>query len=84
MTQETGRSFKTSRRGNGGPIGRRRNGLTRERRRAGGADQPVRLLENEMVLGLLSGKEGEGDKGRAEHQPHQHDPAVGALVGVVE
>ena len=53
-------------------------------RRAGGANQFVRLEQNVVVLGLLSGKETDGDKGRAEHQAHQHYFAVRAFVSAVK
>jgi len=38
--------------------------------RAGGANQPVRLLENVMIVRLLSGKEADGYKQGAEQQTH--------------
>jgi hypothetical protein len=56
----------------------------RARRRAGVANQLVRLLENVGIGRLLAGKERECDKGRAEHQADQHHPAVRPLVGGVE
>ena len=62
----------------------RGNQLIRWQRRAGGADQPVRLLQHVGVFGLLARKEAEGHKQRAKRQPYQHNPAVRALVGGVE
>jgi hypothetical protein len=53
-------------------------------RRAGGTDQPIRLLQHIGIRRLLPGKETDRDKQRAEHQPDQHDLAVGAPVGVVK
>ena len=53
-------------------------------RRAGGADQLVRLQKNIVVFRLFSGKEADGDKQRTEQQAHQHDFPVGALVCVVK
>ena len=61
-----------------------RSRLVRQRRRAGVANQLVGLLENVGVGGLLAGEEGERDKGGAEHQAYQHDPAVRTLVGGVK
>jgi hypothetical protein len=52
--------------------------------RAGGANQPVRLLENVMIVRLLSGKEADGYKQGAEQQTHQHHFPVGALVSVMK
>jgi hypothetical protein len=46
--------------------------------------QPVRLLQDVPVFRLLPREEADGHKQRAEHQPHQHDPAVGVFVGGVE
>jgi hypothetical protein len=37
-----------------------------------------------VVLGLLSGKIADRDKGRAKQQAHPHYSAVGALVGVMK
>ena len=37
-----------------------------------------------MVVRLLAREEADRDKQRAEHQPDQHDLAVGALVGGVK
>jgi hypothetical protein len=53
-------------------------------RRAGGADQLVRLQKNIVVFRLFSGKEADADEDRAEHQPHEHDPAVRAFVGIMK
>ena len=66
-----------------------RHGIARQKsvgvhRRAGGADQPVRHLQHIAILGLLAGQKTDRDKQRAEHQPDQHDLAVGAPVGVVK
>ena len=56
----------------------------RGRRCPRGADQPVGLLKHVVIFGLLPGEEAERHEGRAKHQSHQHDPAVGAFVGGVE
>jgi len=53
-------------------------------RAAGGADQPVRLLQDVGIGGLLAGEEADRDKQRTAHQAHQHDLAVRSLVGVVK
>ena len=52
--------------------------------RACGANQSVGLLENVVVLGLLAGKEADQHECRAKQQAHQHDLAVGTLVGGVK
>ena len=49
-----------------------------------GARQPVGLLQDVTVFRLLPREEADGHKQRAEHRPHQHDPAVGVFVGGVE
>jgi hypothetical protein len=46
------------------------------------ASQPIRLLKNVTVLGLLSCEKTDGHKERAK-QNHQHDFAVGALISVM-
>src|SRR5216684_8021564 len=48
------------------------------------ADQPVRLLQHVVVLGLLSREKAQCHKERTEHQPDQHDFPVGAFVGAVK
>ena len=58
--------------------------LIGRRRVAGGTNEPVRLQENVVVLGLLLGKVADRGKGRAKDQANQHDPAVGAPVGVMK
>ena len=58
--------------------------LIGRQRRARGTNQPVRLLQNEMALRLRLRKETDRDEERTEHQPRQHDLAVGAFVSVVE
>ncbi len=51
---------------------------------AGGADELVRLQEEGVAFRLRLGKIADRDKGRAKHQANQHDPTVGAPVGVIE
>jgi hypothetical protein len=65
-------------------VSRKRTGSIGRKRRACGAHQPVRLLQDVMVLRLLFCEKADRHKERAEHQPYQHDSAVGAFVGVVE
>jgi len=61
-----------------------RDGSVCRQRRAGGSNQPVGLLENIMIVRLLSGKEADGYKQGAEQQTHQHHFPVGTLVSVMK
>jgi hypothetical protein len=49
-----------------------------------GANKSVGLLKNIVALGLLSRKEANHHKQRAEQQAHQYNFAVGALVSVMK
>ena len=59
------------------------NALVGGRRVAGGANELVRLQEKGVAFRLRLGKIADRDKGRAKHHANQHDPTMGAPVGVM-
>jgi hypothetical protein len=58
--------------------------LVREQRCACAPYQSIRLFQNVCIRGLFSRNKADSYEERTEHQPYQHDLAVGASVSVVE